>query len=157
MILQWQWKNLNQTLISQQTPNIPPSRVSYEVSIMRLWKKIYHVIMAPLCMYIICLYTTKKILIESPKLSFCSMTGEAAGKPISVFSLYILTAGLPFVVCHATRIALHISCNATLWLMNRVWLRWQLLFHRKNNACVLDVYLYMLLTVLNVLCCFTTL
>ena len=68
-------------------------------------------------MYIVCLYTAKKILIESPKLSFCSMTGEAAVKPISVFSLYTLTSGLPFVVCHATRIDLHISCNVTLLLM----------------------------------------
>ena len=38
--LRWQQQNLNQTSNSQQTPHTSPSRVSYEVSVMRYWRKL---------------------------------------------------------------------------------------------------------------------
>ena len=45
--LQRQQQNINQTSNSRQTPHIPPSRVSYGVSIVRIWEKIDRVIMTP--------------------------------------------------------------------------------------------------------------
>ena len=40
---------MDQILESQQTPHISPSQASYEVSIVRILEKIYHVITAPHC------------------------------------------------------------------------------------------------------------
>ena len=42
-------QNLNQTLISQPTSNMSPSRASYGVSIVRIWVKIDCIITAPHC------------------------------------------------------------------------------------------------------------
>ena len=48
-LLQWQRRYINQSLYSQKTPHISPSRVSYGVSIMRILKKIDRIIMASHC------------------------------------------------------------------------------------------------------------
>ena len=47
--LRWQQQNVNQTSNSQQTPPTSPSRASYEVSVMRILKKMDRVITAPRC------------------------------------------------------------------------------------------------------------
>ena len=48
--LRQQWQNVNQILEPQNTPHI--SRVSYEVSIVRILEKIDHVITAPHCIWL---------------------------------------------------------------------------------------------------------
>ena len=49
MPLRWKLHNVNQTLNSQQTRHTSPSRASHEVSIVRIWEKIGHVITASHC------------------------------------------------------------------------------------------------------------
>ena len=47
--LQWQWQKVYQILESQQTPHTSPSRVSYGVSIVRIWEEIDRLITEPHC------------------------------------------------------------------------------------------------------------
>ena len=60
---------MNQTLESQQTPHISPSRVSYGVSLVRILETIDHIIMAPLSIlmlqFSLCSYTTFPIFLTS--------------------------------------------------------------------------------------------
>ena len=53
MALRWQQQNLNETSHSQQPPHTSPSRASYGVSILRIMKKIDHVITALDCIVFI--------------------------------------------------------------------------------------------------------
>ena len=48
----WQWlrQNMHQRLYSQMTPHNLPSQVSYGVSFVRIWVKIFCVIIAPHCL-----------------------------------------------------------------------------------------------------------
>ena len=43
-VLQWQRQSINETVDSQKTPHISPSRASYGVSIERVWVKIDYII-----------------------------------------------------------------------------------------------------------------
>ena len=47
--LRLRWLNINQTLDSQKTPHISPSRASYGVPFVRIFEKIGRVITAPHC------------------------------------------------------------------------------------------------------------
>ena len=46
-----QQHNINETSNWQQTPHSPPSSASYEVFIVRIWEKTYHVIMTLYCIW----------------------------------------------------------------------------------------------------------
>ena len=48
-VLQLRGHYINRNLSSQETPHISQSRATYGLSIVRIWEKTDHVIMAPLC------------------------------------------------------------------------------------------------------------